>query len=330
MTSVAYTVCSHTNPEQVARLVSVISADDRGSSVVVHHDDSRSRLDARALRERFGVNVLRSDESVEWGAFSVVEMVLRCMRWALETLQFEWLVLLSGQDYPIRPLRAIEESLASSEFDGFLSGRTVEALKPRSAREARRRYQYRYYRLPTPRRLVVAGLSARHRTRSGGHRQTGEMNGAEDTSPISIRAVPDGSALYVGVPRRHTPFGPSFQCFRGSGWFTLSIKSVRAVDRFIDEHPEYVRFYRRTWVPDESFFNTILLNDPELNISTDDRRYVRFPPEGAPHPDVLAIDDLEPMLASGKDFARKFDTRIDSAILDALDERVHGIRQSIT
>jgi hypothetical protein len=30
------------------------------------------------------------------------------------------------------------------------------------------------------------------------------------------------------------------------------------------------------------------------------------------------------MLASGLDFARKFDARVDAAVLDAIDRRVHG------
>ena len=42
---------------------------------------------------------------------------------------------------------------------------------------------------------------------------------------------------------------------------------------------------------------------------------------GAPHPDTLTGGDLESVLSSGADFARKFDVEVDSEVLDRLDGR---------
>jgi hypothetical protein len=80
-----------------------------------------------------------------------------------------------------------------------------------------------------------------------------------------------------------------------------------------------MRHYRRTIVPSESFFATVLMNDPELRVSSDDRRFVSFAP-GAAHPDVLTEADLDRLMASGAHFARKFDAEADAAVLDRLDE----------
>jgi hypothetical protein len=74
-------------------------------------------------------------------------------------------------------------------------------------------------------------------------------------------------------------------------------------------------------IPTESLFQTALANDSSLELSGDYRRYVAF--EGA-HPRVLRVGDLEAMLASRGDFARKFDPTIDRRVLDELDRRVHG------
>lgn len=320
MTRVTYLVCSHTDPEQVLRLATLLSSGGRGSHVVINHDESRSRLDRGAFDELPGVHLLASGGSIEWGSFAIVERVLRSMRWIQDNLEFDWLVLLSGQDYPIQPLPAIESLLGSTGYDGFMSGAPVETLKPRSAREAHRRYYYRYYRVPTPARI----LSRRLRERSTG--QGGAAVRSTTRSPLTVKAVPDGTAIYVGFRRLRTPFTSRFPCYRGGHWCTLSSACVAAVGRFVAEHPEYVRFCRRTRIPDESFLNTILLNDARFDISRDDLRYVRFQAGGAPHPEILSIRDLGPMLASGKHFARKFDAAVDSAILDALDERVHGLR----
>ena len=81
-----------------------------------------------------------------------------------------------------------------------------------------------------------------------------------------------------------------------------------------------MRHYRGTIAPSESFFATVLMNDPDLKVSGDDRRYVRFAP-GAANPDVLTSADLPELLASGAQFARKFDADVDARVLDALDER---------
>ena len=41
---------------------------------------------------------------------------------------------------------------------------------------------------------------------------------------------------------------------------------------------------------------------------------------GAPSPDVLTSADFGELQASGADFARKFDARVDEEVLDRLDE----------
>ena len=61
-----------------------------------------------------------------------------------------------------------------------------------------------------------------------------------------------------------------------------------------------------------------MLANSGLRLHPDNRRYVRFEP-GSPNPRVLTLDDLDAALASGADFARKFD---DPAVLDELDRRL--------
>jgi hypothetical protein len=94
--------------------------------------------------------------------------------------------------------------------------------------------------------------------------------------------------------------------------------------RYADSHPELIKHYRRVgFAPNESFYPTILRNNPSLNLVTNDhRRFIRWSHPETGHPDLLTSDDLPEVFASGKDFARKIDSRKDSRILDLLDERV--------
>ena len=76
--------------------------------------------------------------------------------------------------------------------------------------------------------------------------------------------------------------------------------------------------FRRTILPTEALPHSVLYADPALRLSGDTRRFTRWD-TGAAHPHVLGLDDLEPMLASGLDFARKFDATVDARVLDELD-----------
>lgn len=310
MSRVVYLILSHTQPHQVARLLRRLRPTDSDAHIVLHHDEASSHLDPALLRDIGSVHRIPS-RPVVWGDFSHVGAIIRGMRWARNHLPFDWLVLLSGQDYPIRPIPEIEAFLSDTEFDGFVKGSPVGS-GPEADREGLRRYFYRYHRVPLSRHLIVdeEGRTAKTARR------------VREAQPlISVKTAPSG--VYVGVRRLRTPFSADLQCYRGSTWFTISSRCVEAVDRFIRANPSYLRHYRRTRSAAESFIITILLNNPGLNLSTDHLRYIRFR-SGRPNPEILTSDDFDELVSSGLHFARKFDVSVDAKILDLLDERVHA------
>jgi hypothetical protein len=91
-----------------------------------------------------------------------------------------------------------------------------------------------------------------------------------------------------------------------------------------EQDPKLIQYYRRVqFAPNESFYPTILLNNPELNlVANDHRRLIRWTHPETGHPDVLSSADLDAIISSGKDFARKIDSRKDPKILDLLDEQI--------
>src|SRR3954470_15359747 len=131
---VAYLVLSYTQPELVRRLVARL----RGGVVAVHHDDRRCALgEVGALRLPAG--------PVEWGHGSQLAAILRSLR-ALREHEWDWVVLLSGQDYPVRPVAEIEASLLAADVDAFLRFRPVppRILRRGAVDEFARRYAYRW------------------------------------------------------------------------------------------------------------------------------------------------------------------------------------------
>src|ERR671924_164863 len=67
---------------------------------------------------------------VEWAAWSHVEVILAGLRRAAP-LDPDWVLVLSGQDYPLRPMGEIEADLAASEGDAMLGAvREIESRRP--------------------------------------------------------------------------------------------------------------------------------------------------------------------------------------------------------
>lgn len=326
MTNFVYYIASHKNPEQIIRLIRMLREGSPDSRIVVHHDFSKTQLDASTC-ERLGAHVLPYSAPGKWGTFSLVEMTLRTLNWLNENIQFDWLVFLSGQDYPIRPLEDIENSLAASGYDAFMRAAAIEDNVPCGGSECPvsydgkrcwdcdTRYYYRYYSLPLANLSKWVPKQIRDAMRSLGERVAG-TNGR-----IVFRDCPPTSQRLLGIRGSH-PFNGSFRCFKGSMWFSVNRKAVSALCR---KRTALESYYRRTLIPDESYFQTILYNDPTVSICRDDKRFMIWRDRTSFSPEVLTRAHIGQLEASDKHFARKFDATVDSTVLDLLDRRVlHG------
>jgi Core-2/I-Branching enzyme len=279
---VAYLILSYLHPELVQRLVGTLRAGSPDAVIAVHHDDRRCALgDVDALRI--------PPQPIEWGHGSQLAAVLRAMSWVRKRAEFDWLVLLSGQDYPIRPVPEIEASLAAAEVDAFIQTTAVPPLRLRRGQVDEFALRYRYRWRPLPERLVAPLARA--------------------DPLVQVRRLPSGA--YVGFPAR-----PRLEPFHGSDWFTLS---RRAVDAVLDAPPAVADHFLHTIVPTEAFVHTVLTHSG-LRLTSDNRRYAAFADDAA-NPRVLGAADLDAVLGSGGDFARKFD---DLAVIDEIDRRIHA------
>jgi hypothetical protein len=121
-------VTSYRSPDQVLRLIGTIRRGSPDAEILIHHDQFRTKLDAVEVSQAArGAHLVTSPAPLSWGDFSVVDMHWRCFEWALERIDFDWLILLSEQDYPVRPLEDTEELLSKSDSDVFMDAYTVDA-----------------------------------------------------------------------------------------------------------------------------------------------------------------------------------------------------------
>jgi hypothetical protein len=115
--TIAVVVMSHRFPEQVQHLLDALSH-GTDTFVAVHHDPS-----GEPLRVPLPSNAERvpSPVQVQWGRWSVVEALLRSLSFVRETVpDFTWALVVSGQDYPVHGMQAIERELENSSADAYL------------------------------------------------------------------------------------------------------------------------------------------------------------------------------------------------------------------
>src|SRR4249919_2598396 len=144
-----YHLETHSHPDQVDRLVRLLHTDCPDALIVISHDERADPLPSTVTqRDRV---VVRADRG-GYGDFQHTERWLATARWLREQGEsIDWLVNLSGQCYPVRPLPVIEGELAAAAergVDGFVQTQRVGTPESGwSDRLANDRYHFRHYRL---------------------------------------------------------------------------------------------------------------------------------------------------------------------------------------
>lgn len=106
---IAYLVLAHNNPKHLLRLIKSLSSN---SSSFFIHIDSKSNLSEFAGIDGGSINFLQDRIPVYWGDFSQVEAILCLIRTALSRPEiYDYFVLLSGVDYPLKSVAYIENFL---------------------------------------------------------------------------------------------------------------------------------------------------------------------------------------------------------------------------
>ena len=94
------------------------------------------------------------------------------------------------------------------------------------------------------------------------------------------------------------------QMMIGSQWWCLRRQTVEAIFELIAQRPEIIRFFRTTWIPDETFFQTLVRHlVPEDQIDNRTPTFLMFSDYGMPV--TFYNDHYDLLLAQDYLFARK-------------------------
>ncbi len=119
----AFVLVTHDKPYQLHRLVSRLNRSFERPLIVCHHDFAQTPLDESSTP---GVRFVRPHVATAWGDWSAVEAAICAFREvARAAVDWEWVVFLSGSDYPIKPAWLIEKTLVDGPFDVYVDAAPV-------------------------------------------------------------------------------------------------------------------------------------------------------------------------------------------------------------
>ncbi len=305
-----FLIQSHKEPAQLARLVRVLRGGCPDSHVLISHDIRGAALPASTFGGDPRVHVIGGKGGR--GDFEIVDGYLAALRWARDHIDYDWITNLSGQDYPVSSLEAFTAELAGAEHDGFLHH--FDAVKQDAIDmqpmhwppgHGHGRYYFQY-------KKVKDSASVIERAALKAPRIVFDRLDA----PYRINTA---YGLLFGRRAAAPPFTERFRCYAGSYWHTIRRACADYLLDFTDGNPDIVGYMRRVLIPDESFVQTVLVNEPRFRFVNDNRRYYNMRGSRRGHPQALRADDAPDFLGKQYVFARKFETTNGAAFFDRLD-----------
>lgn len=277
----AILLLAHKNPEQVKRLIKSLQ---HPSIKIFLHADKKAGWNKTIFPSE--LTFVENNIRVYWGDFSPVQATLNGMKEIQQSqYNFDYFILLSAQDYPIKSVDVLLNFLETNKGKEFIEHTPVSK---EGWNDAMSRYQYYHYR-----------------------------KNKNKTAWFFYTILRTFMKL-TGLKRK-----PPMPIWGGSQWFTITKEAFDYTLSYTEDHPDFISFMKKSNFTDELFFQTLLLNSPyRVNCVADNLRYIDWDAQSGKKvssPKILTLADYERLRQSPAFFARKFDAVIDSAILDKID-----------
>ncbi|MHC0053529.1 DUF5928 domain-containing protein [Actibacterium sp. D379-3] len=266
MAKIAYILLCHKDPDAIIQQAERLTA--VGDFMAIH-------FDARAPKEHFdkirtaltdnpNVAFARKRIKCGWGAWSLVQATL----YAVEAAEAAFprathFYMLSGDCMPIKSAEYAHDFLDSADVD-YIESFDFFASDWIKTGLKRDRLRYRhFFNERTQKTLFYTSYEWQKR---------------------------------LGLTRK---IPADLQVMIGSQWWCLRRRTIEAVLAFCRERPDVLRFFRTTWIPDETFFQTLVRHlVPEDEIRTRTLTFLIFSDYGMPtsfyndHYDLLLSQDF--------------------------------------
>jgi hypothetical protein len=268
--------------------------------VVCHHDFSQTPINGGQFPPE--VQFVQPHIPTRWAGFCVVRAFLAALRSLYDSANPpEWFVLLSGACYPTRPAMDLLDEFSASRYDAYIDYRPIVAWEDPRAQISDS------FVFNRPEYLPVAYdryLATTFQVRALNRRFSPTVR------TITLRLPAFNSIFH--------PYSKTFSCFGGDHWFMARHTAAHSLLGDTPQRRKLIKHLRHREHADETFYQTMLCNDANLKICKENRRYAEWP-RWTSHPKVLALEDLEKIVASQAFFARKLDLNTSPDLFCKLD-----------
>jgi hypothetical protein len=274
---VAYLILAHANPTMLRELIIAIN---RPKETIFVHIDKKTNI--RPFKELLSgkCTFIEPRAAVSWGSFSMIRATVHLMKAASSAGDFDYHCLLSGSDYPIKPITSFEACLEANRPAEF-----IQCVDTVHSAKMCRRYQGFYL----------------------------FENRSELWKKVNFGFTKIQRKFYKRKRYDNQPI------FCGSQWWTLTDACVKYIIRLVETNPQWARYFKYVHVPDEHLFQTIIMRSPFAeNVKTDNLRCFVFEASWKSHPKTWTFADKEILLQSPAYFARKFELSKDCSIVEFL------------
>lgn len=303
---IAYIILAHKYPEQLTRLIHRLNTET--TSFFVHIDKTTDEKTygqmVQELKAFSNVYWLKR-YATYWGSFRAVKATYEGIKELFnKNIEFDYVIFLTGQDYPIKSISYIEKFLTKNSGKEFIEYYPLPCKKWKNPN-----FTINVDRVEN---WFINGRLVKH-----------DWIALPPNSSLKLRAFLSLCSFLIrlNILRRKRKFPEGLQPFGGSAYWCFSKNCAAYINNFIHQNPAFVNFFRFAGLTDEVFFQTIVLNSPfKEKVINDNLKYVVWP-----GPATLGKKDLDNLLNSSDIFARKFDATIDEEILNLIDQKILNV-----
>ena len=281
----AHIIMVHKDPDQLERLLKSLQHPAYDFYI---HVDKKSDIQPFLRLSGIGqVYFIKNRHICNWGGNSLFTTIVSCMNEALRSgIPYDFINLLSGQDYPVKSAEYIYNFFLQHPGVSFISCESFEGSEWWET--AKDRYQHYHF-------------------------TDWDFKGKYLLQKI-VNAIMPIRKFPLSVPL----YGGNKAC-----WWTLSTDCASYVTTMLERNPALRRFLKYCWATDEFVIPTLIMSSPFSDkVMNNNYRYIDWS-EGNAHPKILRREDLGKMLAADVLFARKFDRAVDALVLDQIDAHIH-------
>lgn len=288
---IAFIMLCHRNPEQINKLIDKLS-EFSAADIYIHVDMNHSKIREQIKTQD---NVILVPENLSlyigWGSVDIVKATLQLIREVRDSAKpYDYIWLVSGQDYPICPVVEIEKRLSEHAGMNYIECITTG---DKQYNRYKKLYEVAYPSWINGNNVAIKSIKRIYMILTGGYRHT--------FSPF--------------VRRKPFDFDFSF----GSQWWTLTSASAFEILEYNDRHPEILKYYEKSIIPDECFFQSMFMRGPHKDKRSMNLTYINWG-KNRRSPEVLTLEDKEKLEEACKAFcfARKFEIDDSKSLIEVL------------